>query len=102
MEMCEHVYVDESVELITDSAALVQRFEKLDFRTTTHHVYSKDAHQQLMAGINAYADAETVVPSSERLGEIPVSQETYRQQRATEALDTMASGGFVLRIFNRT
>lgn len=102
MEMCEQSYIDESVELVADTTALAERLEKLDLTTTSHHLFSRDAHQQLIAGINTYADAENTVPTPERPGEMPVSQETYRQQRATEALDTMASGGFVLRVFNRT
>lgn len=102
MEVCRPSHSDESVELVADTAALVERLEKLDLTITTHHLYSKDAHQQLIAGINTYADAETTVPTRERLGEMPVSQNTYRQQRATEALDAMVNGGFVLRIFNRT
>jgi hypothetical protein len=102
MEASRPSHSDESVELVADSAALMERLEKIDLTTTTHQLFSKDAHQQLMVGINTYADAETTVPTPERFGEIPISQDTYRQRRATEALDAMASGGFVLRIFNRT
>lgn len=98
----ETSYSNETVELVADTAALAERLEKLDHTTTTHHLFGRDAHQQLIAGVNIYADAETTVPPPERLGEIPVSQNTYRQQRATEALDAMVNGGFVLRIFNRT
>lgn len=93
---------NEDVELIADPAELTQRLEKLDLRNTVHHIYSWDAHQQLLAGVNVYADAETTMPAPERIGEIPVSQETYRQQRATTALNTMVNGGFVLRIFSRS
>lgn len=93
---------NEEVELITDLEALQKRFDGLDHATTTHHLHSKDAPQQLMAGISAYAGADTVVPEPLRRTDQRVSLETYQQQRAVEAMNCIIAGGFVLRIFNRT
>jgi hypothetical protein len=93
---------NEEVELITDLEALRKRFDCLDFTTTSHHLYSKDAPQQLMAGVSAYAGADMVVPDPPRRTDQPVSLETYQQQRAVEAMNCIIAGGFVLHIFNRT